>query len=509
VTLSPVSDVTSFDPGRTVDGPSQFWLGHVFEGLTTHDAKGAIVPAAAKTFATSKDGTVVTITLRPDLRWHDGAPVRAADFEYAWKRVATPAYASEYAFVFETARIRNASSVISGKATPDSLGVKAVSDSVLRVELDGPSALLPELLSLNVFFPVRRNLVERYGARYGQDKASLLGNGPYRVSSWTPEASVVIEKATTWRDPASLGILSISAPLATTSFTTAYQSYLAGGVDLLTNMDSDVFRLAQKAGKSVRPLSAGAQWWLVFNQRQGTTLSSRELREATARAIDRRQYIDKVHALPGARAALGLVPDYVFGSTFQSRFRSEHPLSSTKPDFKRARTLSEQGKRRLPGGRLPAIRFLGVGNESNKTEAEWFQQMLARTHDVDVRLDLLPFKVRMQRMRDGQFDVAMASWIPDYNDALTFLEIFHSSSASNSAGYANPAFDSLIEKARGLARGKERTRALAQAEALLLNDAVVVPYRQSAKLWLARPGLEGVVRRALGVDPDFRYARWK
>jgi oligopeptide transport system substrate-binding protein len=203
------------------------------------------------------------------------------------------------------------------------------------------------------------------------------------------------------------------------------------------------------------------------------------------------------------------VPDYVFGSTFQSRFRSEHPLSSTKPDFKRARTLSEQGKRRLPGGRLPAIRFLGVGNESNKTEAEWFQQMLARTHDVDVRLDLLPFKVRMQRMRDGQFDVAMASWIPDYNDALTFLEIFHSSSASNSAGYANPAFDSLIEKARGLARGKERTRALAQAEALLLNDAVVVPYRQSAKLWLARPGLEGVVRRALGVDPDFRYARWK
>lgn len=523
VALAPLSDVANFDPGREVTSVSQFWLGHVFEGLTTYDAKGAVVPAAARAWEVSADGKVVTFRLRKGLAWHDGTPLTAEDFAYAWRRLATPAYASEYSFILKTARISGATEVLAGTKPPEALGVKAIDASTLRVELDGPSALLPDLLTLNVFFPVRRDLVERHGAKFGIERASIMGNGPFALASWVPEGAVVLARAPTHRDttPAA-GVRSIVLPFASSSFTTAWQSYRTGRIDLFTNLDADHFRLASQAGEKVESVAAGAQWYLLFNQRPGTPFADPALREAVAASIDGRAYIGKVHALPGAKQARGLVPEFVLGSSLVRTFRSEFPVAPEKPNPARAKALVEasveKAKKAAGGGAAAGtvpervIRFVGVGNESNKVEAEWFQAEIGKALaplGAKVTLDLPPFKVRMQKVADGDFDVAMASWIPDYNDPLTFLEIFETGAEANAAKWSDPAFDTLLAKVRALPRGTPRSRLLREAEERLLAARVVFPYRQSARLFVVRPGLEGVRRRPMGIDPDLRYARWE
>lgn len=532
VALAPLSDVGSFDPGREVTSVSLFWLGHVFEGLTTYDAKGAVAPAAARAWDVSKDGKAVTFHLRKGLTWHDGTPLTAEDFAYAWRRLASPAYASEYSFVLRTARISGAAEVLAGTQPPETLGVKALDASTLRVELDGPSALLPDLLTLNVFFPVRRDLVERHGVKFGIDRASIVGNGPFALSSWVPEGAVVLARAPKHRDSTpSAGVRSIVLPFASSSFTTAWQSYRTGRIDLLTNLDVDHLRLASQAGVAVSSTASGAQWYLVFNQRPGALFADPSLREAVSSAIDGRAYIGKVHALPGAKQARGLVPDFVLGSSLVRTFRSEFPVAPATPDPARAKALVEayMAKARAgagagsaeagttsasatPAAIAPTIRFIGVGNESTKIEAEWFQAEIGKALaplGSKVILDLPPFKARLQKVADGDFEVAMASWIPDYNDPLTFLEIFETGAVTNAAKWSDPAFDALLAKARTLPRGTPRSRLLREAEERLLAAHVVFPYRQSARLFVARPGLEGVSRRPIGIDPDLRYARWE
>jgi len=504
VALAPLSDITTFDPARTVDSMSQFWLGHVFEGLTTKDARGAIVPALAKDWTVSKDGTVVTFHLRPGLTWEDGVPLKASDFVYAWKRFADPAYASEYAFILRTARVKNAAAVLDRKLPPESLGVSAPDATTLRVELDSPSALLLDLVSLNVFFPVRRDAVEKWGTKFGMDAASVVGNGPFRLSSWTQDGPVALEKSQLYWNAASIGPASIVLPYSSGNAVTAYQSFVTGKIDIDTSLDTDTFSLASKEGRAVDSSPAGALWYLLFNQRDGALFADAALRARVADSLDRREYITKIHGLPGAKPAFGLVPDYILGSTLSRTFRAEFPLETSN----RANEKTMMKSKPISGKDEKVLRFIGVGSESNKTEAEYFQRMLERATGRKVTLDLPPFRGRTERIRTGDFDIAMASWIPDYDDALTFLEVFESGAEPNGTGYANAAFDTIIEKARKMPRGSERSGLLARAEQMLLKDNVVVPYRQSVRLSLVARGLEGVKRRALGVDPDLRRARW-
>lgn len=509
IALAPISALSTFDPGRNVDSVSQFWLGHVYEGLMTYNEKGEVVPAAAESMSVSSDGREVNVQLRAGLTWHDGRALTAKDFEYAWKRVADPKYASEYSFALQTARIRNAAAILAGQALPDTLGVVASSDRELRIQLDGPSALLPELLTLNVFFPVRKDLVEIFGDKFGTHVESVVGNGSYRISTWEPEGSTVLVKAQQYWNAEKIRLESIALPFVTTSFVTAYQAYATGGIDYVTSLDTNTSVIAQKDKKKIGSLSAGAQWYLLFNMRNNSVFSDIRLRRSVAIALDRREYISRIHALPGARAAYGVVPDYILGSTLSDRFRKEVPMPPWKPDFQKGRALAQEATRALPGSKLPPVRFVAVGNESNRTEADYFQDFLEKTLGTTIRMDILPFKVRMQRIRDAQFDIAMASWIPDYNDPLTFLEIFESNSVYNASGYRNNKFDALISRARNLPRGTDRTNVLATAEKILLREAIIVPYRQSSKVFIENPDLSGIRRRALGIDPDLRFAEWK
>jgi oligopeptide transport system substrate-binding protein len=509
VALAPLSDLTTFDPGRLVDSVTQFWMGHVYEGLMTYDEKGAVVPAAAESLEVSSDGRTVRAKLRAGLRWHDEKPVTANDFAYALKRVASPAFASEYSFVLETARIKNAGAVISGKMPPDTLGVIAVSDDVIVFHLDGPSALLPELLTLNLFSPVRKDLVEKYGDKFGRSLESVVGNGPFRVSTWEGEAPIVLAKAQMYWNAAKIRLESIAFPFATASFLTSYQSFVTGGIDTVTALDVNTLHIAQKAGRATKFLGAGAQWSLLFNMRPNAPFADVRLRRALALALNRNEYISRIHGLPGAKPAYGIVPDYILGSALTQRFRKEAPMPPWKVDLAKGRSLAKDVALSLPTGKLPPLRFVAVGNDSNRSEADYFHNEISKVFGTSVKMELPSFKVRMQKIRDGDFDVTMSAWIPDYNDPLTFLEIFESNSVYNASGYANKAFDMHIAKAKNLPRGKERTKTLAAAERLLLRDAVVIPYRQSSKIFLEHPDLQGIRRRSLGMDPDFRFAEWQ
>ena len=168
----------SFDPQLVEGVPGAHMVQQLFETLMIQDEKGNLVPGVATGYEANGDSTEFTFTLREDARWSNGDPVTAGDFVYAWRRVADPATASQYAWFVELAGLRNASEIIAGEAEPDTLGVEALDDRTLKVSLVAPKPYFPKMVAHTTLAPVHQATVEEYGdAR--TDPANIVSNGAY------------------------------------------------------------------------------------------------------------------------------------------------------------------------------------------------------------------------------------------------------------------------------------------------------------------------------------------
>ena len=135
--------IKSFDPQINTDVEGSDMLRNLFEGLYNEDGNGELVPGVALDHTLSDDGLTYTFNLRTDAKWSNGEPVTANDFVYAWRRLADPATASEYAWYMELMQVENAAAVIAGEMPTDQLGVRAVDDHTLEVKITTPPALFP------------------------------------------------------------------------------------------------------------------------------------------------------------------------------------------------------------------------------------------------------------------------------------------------------------------------------------------------------------------------------
>jgi oligopeptide transport system substrate-binding protein len=499
ITLILADEPPQLDSTRSTDQISFFILGHVMEGLLRYDDKNRLVPGVAERWEIRPDGA--TFWLRENARWSDGQPVTANDFVFAWKTVVDPKTASQYAFIMYP--IKNAEAINTGKMTLDQLGVRAVNDNQLEVEFQAPVAFFDKLVAFGIYDPVRKDFYESRSQRYGADADDLIYNGPFTISRWVHSAHVRLEKNPHYwnRDAVRLNI--IDMPYITADETTWVNLYKAGAVARATlgaEQLDEAMRLRWNLGRYVD----GSVFYIDFNFRPGRVTRNSNLRRAIQLVNDPAELVNKVIALPAYQPAFSLFPSWLKG--VNGRFRQEYPAPPIKPDFGEARRYLELARKELGVEQIPPLVLLTDDGPLANKNAEYLQNLFRRALGLELKIDKQIFKQRLAKMTSGDFDMVSAGWGPDYDDPLTFGDLYASWNGNNRGKYNNPELDRQVRIAQTSLDPKIRMDAFGKIQKILIDDAVLLPTYERGRVFVMDPRLKGVVNRAVGTDPDFTNA---
>jgi oligopeptide transport system substrate-binding protein len=487
------------DSTRATDQVSNWVLGHVMEGLTRYGRNGEIVPAVAESWELGE--TRAVFHLRADARWSDGTPVTAQDFVFAWRTAVDPKTASEYAFILYP--VKNGEAVNQGKLPPAALGVHARDDRTLEVELERPTGIFLGLTAFSTYLPVKEAFYEARPGRYAADAADLLSNGPFVLTRWVHAASMRFERNPHYWDAASVKIDAIDVPYFTQDPTTRYNLFKDRKIDL-TGLDRDLLGRAQADRFRMKSFSAGSVFYAEFNHRPGRPTGNYHLRKAIQLVFDPNEYVSKVIGVPGNRPGTRLIPHWV--PAIGGPFWKEYPVTPVRPDLDAARRELAVARQEL-GGTIPRLVWLTGDDPGTAREAEYFQYLFRSRLGIDLRIDKQTFKQRLAKMTSGDFDLVSAGWGPDYADAMTFADLFASWNENNRGRWKNDRYDALIREAQATADQKKRMDAMAAAERILLDDAAILPKSEAGSVYVHAQRLSGVVRRAVGTDPDYTHCR--
>ncbi|MEI8025570.1 MAG: peptide ABC transporter substrate-binding protein [Pseudomonadota bacterium] len=512
VYLNLIDEPPSMDPTKQADAVSGMWLGHIYEGLMTQDKTGKnYVLGSAEAVKVSKDGLQYTYTIRKNAKWQDGKALSAKDFEFAFRRLVDPKFASEYSFIAITAQIVNAEEIVKGKKAPSELGAKALNDSTFQVQLKSPVTFFNSLMAFNVFYPIREDIVKKFGDKFSTNVESIIGNGPFKLTRWVHESSMRMEKSPTYWNASAIKLNAIDAPVILKDGGAIYSQQITGGLDMnMGALDRDRLKLAQKDKKAISSYQDGSVWWFEMNQRPQKLFSNQNLRQALRLVLNRSEFVNKVIAIPGTKVAFGIVPDFLPGSKPSSTFRKESGLAWKDNDLASAKKYIAAYLAETKQTKVPSFTLLGDDGTAAKTQIEYLQGFLKKAFQTEVKIDIVPFKTRLQRMQDGQFDLVVAGWGPDYFDSMTFMDLFMSNNENNHGPFKDAKFDAMIVSAQKENDVVKRTAILTAAEKYLVEEkAGVVPVYQRSRSYIYSEGLEGFVRPPLGADPNLRYAYWK
>lgn len=494
--------IPNFDPQLANSMVAQTVGTALLEGLVREN-NGKIVPAGAKSWTISKDGKTYTFALR-DTKWSDGKPVTANDYEYSIKRMADPKTAAPYAFA--TYYILNAQKYNEGKIKDASLvGVKAINSKTLQIKLVNPAPYILGVLCGVNFCPSRKDIVEKYGKDFAAAPDKMVYNGPFTLSNWVREKEVDIVKNPKYWNAKNIKLDEVDI-LQVDNRQTRVNMYENGDVDML-DINGATYEQYVKDGKEkVMYFSDGGVGYLTFNAKSKNPITrNKNFRKAIAYGFDRAEFVKLNTKGLNAPAQRLIVPQI---SGVNTTFDKEHPLNyyPVNADLKKAKEYLSKAMKELNITDPAKMTFDYLTYDSSKTEAELVQAMLKKSLGVTMNIQLAPYADQIDRCLKLDYDVAAQGWCPDYDDAMTYLDMWTTGSGQNSIGMSNTMYDKLIAKAKATADPSTRGILMAQAEKLLLDEGYIMPTSFSRWAWVAKPYVKGVNRFFVGANPDIMNA---
>lgn len=484
------ADPASLDPSLATGSSEIRILRGLFEGLVRADTKTLEVrPAAAKSWTVSDDGLTYRFKIDKNAKWSDGSPVSARDFEYAWKRALNPALGAEYASMLHA--IKNARPYNAGEIGDASkVGVRAISDSELEVELERPVPYFESMLYHSAFFPLPRKTLEKFGATDRRDTRwtrpeNMVCNGPFTLVKWSINDKISLRANPHYRARESLKLKGADFfPIS--NINTEDRAFSAGQLHITDSVAPPRLPAALAAApQTVRRDRWLGVYYYLFNTRR-PPLDDPRVRRALSLSIDRRAIIDSF-LKAGQDAAGNFVPSGC-GGYVPPRGESENIALAKK-------LLAEAG---YPDGKnFPRIRISYNTSEQHKPIAESVQQMWRKNLGINAELFNLSWPAYLAARREGDFDVARSSWVGDFDAPENFLDLFHSASGLNHSGYKSAEYDALLTRARSAKTRPERMRLLAEAEAKMLADAPVMPIYFYSRVFRISPLVRGWDANAL------------
>ncbi len=483
----------TLDPRRATDTVSIAVIKLCFEGLTRIDPTGQPIPAAAEKIEISNDFKRYTFTLR-EAKWSDGEPVTAYDFEKTWKQILNPAFPCEFAI--DLYIIKNAQAAKMQRCPADEVGVKALDEKTLQVDLNHPVPYFLSALSTHAFFAVPSHITSRF-SNWTQDH--YVGNGIFFMEEWKHHDRIVLEKNPYYWDKDNTKLERVLYAIVEDE-TTELTMFENGELDWAgcphSNLPTEALSTLEKKG-TLNQFDIAGTYYYIFNTKE-FPFNNVNIRKAFALAINRQAIVTNVTQMD-QKPAMGLVPPTMWKNV-EPHFR-DNDLDEAKKCF--ALGLEELGLKAHQFPRVTLTYNTAVGHHKI---AQAIQEQWNQAFGIRVKLENKEWKVFLDELRHHKFQIARMGGLANINDPSTFLEFYrYLSSSNNHSQWTNPDYSELLEEADQTADPDKRTALLKEAEKLLIDEMPIAPIYFYRGVYVKKPYVKGVYLSELN-DLDLKWA---
>ena len=500
--------VESLDPQQATDGTSFEVIADYTDGLMQMDADGQAVPAIAESYDLSEDGLTYTFHLR-DASWSNGDPVTAADFVYAWQRAVDPEIASEYSYMLsDIGQVVNAAEIIAGEKDKSELGVTAVDDKTLEVQLNVPVSYFLSLMYFPTFYPVNQAFYESVGDTFGTSPETVLSNGAFTLDTYEPAATAFhLTKNEDYWDADRIQLPGLNYQVIQDS-QQALMSYQTGALDTTLVNGEQVDQV--KDDPEFQTIGAGYLWYVSPNIDAVPELANLNIRLAMTHAINREAITDDV-LKDGSIPTYTAVPMQFAAGPDGSDFSEDQTKYSDvcAYDADKAAELWAAGLEELGISELTLDMIVDADDAPQKVAQVLKEQWETTLPGLTVNLTIEPKKQRVQDMQDGNFEAALTRWGPDYADPMTYLGMWITGNSNNYGLWSNADYDAIIAECTtgDLCTDAEgRWARLYDAEKIVMDDAVIFPLYTQANAEMLSSKVTGIEFHPVALNRVYKNA---
>jgi oligopeptide transport system substrate-binding protein len=495
------------DPSLLYDIPSFNAVIHLFEPLVRTNPDGEYIPADAESWTHSDDYMTWTFKLRPGGKWSNGAPRTAHDYVYGIRRILTPATGANYAsmvFMF----LEGGEEFYKSEGKDDSnLGIRALDDLTIEYRLVNPAPYFLSLVQHSAWFPLHEGTIKEHGDSWWTKPETYVSNGPFKLDQWLPKDRLVMSKNPHFWDAENIHFNQVIMRLIENE-STEQQAFLAGDIDMTASIPSrEADQWRDKPEFFSKPM-IGKEYIAINNKR--APFDNVDVRRAFSLAINRPLITERI-TRKGETPSKGFIPRGIIMHTGKD-YRDHAPAFIDNSNYEESVKKAKEAIARAgygPGGKsMGRIEHAYNETEMNRDVAEILQRLWSDTLGVETSLAVMEWPTLLDKLENLDYAICRGSWIGDYADPLTFLEIFESTNGNNRTGYASAKYDAAFEAARSERDADKRLELLIECERILLEeDAVIAPVFERVISVLKRPELEGVVITPMSVTDVSRSWR--
>lgn len=456
----------SLDPHKATGTWESSIIGDMIVGLLTEDPEGKPIPGAATSWTISEDGKTYTFKIREGHVWSDGMPVTAHDFVFAFRRILNPATASQYASLLYV--VKNAQLVNKSALAEEDLGIRAIDDATLEIELEAPAPFFIAMLRHQTTYPVPKHMIEKLGSDWSRAE-NWVSNGPYTLAEWRPNDHIRIVKNDKFYDAENVEIEEVYF-YPTVDQTAALKQFRAGELDVNNGIPSQqISWIREHLNDELRLFAFMSTTYITFNYLQ-PPFDNPDIHRALSLAIERDILTDKV-------LRVGQIPAYSFVPPGMNNYQAGAVLDFK--DWPMEKRL-EEGRRLLAQAgydKSNPLRFTYRHYQSTdgRRSAVAVRAMWQR---IGVQADLMATetKVHYNDLREQNFEVADAGWVADYNDPQNFLYLLQTSAEDMNYGkFSDPEFDALMDEANATLDLQVRAELMRDAEQIIMDQQPSIP----------------------------------
>ncbi len=494
------AEVPDLNSVTTTDSVSFNVLTNLMAGLYRLDQDQKPIPEIAEGAETSSDGLTYEFTLRDGIQWSNGDPVVAEDFRYAWLKVLDPETAATYAYIISTF-VKGADAYNTKKGDPGDVAIEAPDEKTLRVELNSKSPFFLQLTSFGTYFPQNQKFVEKLGDDYARDGESLLYNGPFTMTQGTAGGggTVVLSKNDKYWDKANVAVETINGRIVKEN-DTAINLYEGGELDL-TSLEGNKVKEYEDSPDFFRRVEPFTVYGRLNQKAPG--LDNLNIRKALMIGFDREGLTEQI-LQDGSVPAYGYVPPAIAPGPGNQTFREANGDLVSK-DVDSARALWEKGVEEI-GGQAPKLTMLFTDDSSQRDMATYMQDQYKKNLGADLDVEVVTFDAALDRVDAEDYQINYGfGWIGDYDDPMTFMDLYLSDSPFNNSFFENEEYDRLIRGAQTESDTDKRMQMMLEAEKILIEQAGTVPVYFAAVAGVKKPYFKGYTPHSFGGD-DYKYA---
>ena len=488
------SEPESIDPAHNTAVDGSIMISHLFESLIRWDDDGngnaVLKPGIAESWEVSDDGLTWTFKLR-DAKWSDGKPVTADDFVYSWNRLVDPATGADYEYMLDMVKGYD----------EKKLDISAPDPKTFVVNLNVKCPYFEEICAFPAVMPVRKDIVEA-NKTWTSSPDTLVSNGPFKLEKWDHNQAITMVKNPEYYDQDSVKAEKLAFHLQDDQ-NAIYASYRSGDLDFVNSVpQEEIKKLLETKELKIAPYVG--TYFVCFNTEK-PPFNDPKVRKAFSLAIDRNFIVNQVTGR-GEESATAFVPAGVYdakgaeGDDFRKVGGDYYSIKDEdyEKNVEEAKKLMEEAGYK-DGEGFPQIDYLYNTDENHKAIAEALQNMWQEKLGVQVNLQNQDWNVFIKERKEGNFNIARHGWIADYNDPMSFIDMWLTGGGNNDAHYSNPEYDKFVKAAKATSDQDERMKNMHKAEDILIGqDNVLAPLYFYKNPYMIKPNIKGLYYTPLG-----------